>query len=124
MSVTTQGPYNAGALVTVATWYVNPQGVLTDGFKDRNGHPADPSTITLLWFTPDGVRHSASGSPSAPPAPIVRSATTQGVSLGLFEADLDTTALPGVWQYQWQAPDGDPVQSIEVGSFVVDPVRT
>lgn len=124
MSVTTNGPYKAGGVVTVATWYLNQQGVLADGFKDRNGNPADPSTVTLLWFTPDGVRHSASGAPSSLPAPIVRSATTQGVSAGLFQADLDTTALPGTWTYQWMAPDGDPVQSIEVGVFVVDPVRS
>ncbi len=55
---------------------------------------------------------------------MVRSPTTQGVSLGLFQADLDTTALPGQWTYQWVAPVGDPVQSLEVGVFVVDPVRS
>ncbi len=124
MSVTTNGPYKAGGIVTVATWYLNPQGVLTDGYKDRNGNPADPGTVTLLWFTPDGMRHSASGAPSSLPAPVVRSPTTQGVSLGLFQADLDTTNLPGQWQYQWQTPVGDTIQSIEVGIFQVDPVRS
>lgn len=124
MSVTTAGPYKAGNIVRVATWWLNPQGVLQDGWRDQNGNPADPGTVTLLWFTPDGVRHSASGPPSALPAPIVRSPTTQGVSLGLFQADFDTTNLPSQWQYQWQAPQGDPVQALEVGIFVVDPVRS
>lgn len=124
MSVFSAGPYRAGSVVTVATWRLNAQGALTDGFKDRNGAPADPGTVTLLWFTPDGARHSASGSPSSPPAPIVRSPTTLGVSLGLFQADFDTTSLPGQWTFQWQTPQGDPVQSIEVGVFVVDPVRS
>jgi hypothetical protein len=119
MSVTTAGPYVAGSIVRVATWWLNQQGVLQDGFRDANGNPADPTTITLKWWTPDGQSHSA----NFPTAPVVRSPTTQGVSLGLFQADLDTTLLPGKWDYQWMAPDGDPVQSIAVGTFYVSPAR-
>jgi hypothetical protein len=123
MSVTTAGPYVAGSIVTAATWWLNPSGTLLDGFRDRNGAPADPVTVTLKWWTPDGSSHTLSGSPSSLPTGLVRSPTMQGVSLGLFQSDLDTTALPGEWQYQWQAPQGDVVQSIAIGTFVVTPAR-
>ncbi len=118
MSTTTQSPYTAGDLVRTATWYLTPStGALTDGFRDQNGAPADPTTVILKWRTPDGQSHSA----SFPSAPVVRSPTTLGVSLGLFQADLDTTALPGQWEGQWMSPSGDPVQAIQPWSFVVNP---
>lgn len=123
MSVSTGGPYTAGAVVRVASWWLNPQGILQDGFRNDSGTPADPTTVTLKWWTPDGQAHNASGASSSPQAPIVRSPTTQGVSAGLFQADFDTTGLPGQWQYQWQSPSGDPVQAIEVGTFTVRPAR-
>jgi hypothetical protein len=122
MSTTTQGPYTAGDLVRTATWWINPTtGLLVDGFRDQNGAAADPSTVTLKYRTPDGATHTLSGPPSALPAGLVRSPTTQGVSLGLFQADLDTTALPGQWSGQWMAPQGDPVQSIQPWSWTVNP---
>jgi hypothetical protein len=122
MSTTTQSPYTAGDLVRTATWYVNPTtGTLTDGYRDQTGVPADPGTVVLKYRTPDGATHTLSGPPSALPAGLVRSPITQGVSVGLFQANLDTTALPGQWSGQWQAPQGDPVQSIQPWSFVVDP---
>ena len=118
MSTTTQGPYVAGDLVRTATWHLNPTtGALADGFRDQNGAAADPTAVQLKWRTPDGQAHSA----TFPTAPIVRSPTTLGVSLGLFQADLDTTGLPGQWSGQWMAPAGDPVQSIQPWSFWVDP---
>lgn len=116
MSVTTQGPYTAGALVRVATWYIDPtSNLLKDGYRDANGNPADPVTVTLKWRTPDAVVHTA----TYPAAPVVKSPTQQSVSAGLYQADLDTTGLPGTWQYEWVAPQGDPVQSIQPASFVV-----
>lgn len=122
MSTTTQGPYTAGTLVRTATWRVNPTtGALEDGYRDQNGNPADPATVTLKWRTPDGQAHTLSGSPSSLPVGLARSPTTLGVSLGLFQADLDTTALPGTWNGEWMAPPGDPVQSIQAWSWVVDP---
>lgn len=121
-TTTTESPYTAGDLVETATWRINPTtGVLEDGFRDENGAPADPAVVELKWRTPDGVTHTASGPPSALPSPIVRSPTTLGVSVGLFEADLDTTGLPGQWEGQWMSPPGDPVQAIQPWSFVVNP---
>lgn len=118
MSVTTQGPYTAGALVRVATWYIDPtSNLLKDGYKDANGNPADPTTVTLKWKTPDGVTHSF----NYPAAPIVKSPTQQGVTVGLYQADLDTTGLPGDWWYEWLAPAADPVQSIQSAVFKVNP---
>lgn len=122
MSTTTQGPYTAGTVVRSATWRINPTtGLLEDGYRDQNGNPADPAVVELKWRTPDGQTHTLSGAPGSLPSGLARSPSTQGVSLGLFQADLDTTSLPGTWNGEWIAPQGDLVQSIQPWSFVVNP---
>lgn len=100
--------YEAGSLVTVAT-YEGTVGSPTGGFRDRNGVLADPITPTLRYQKPNGSIVTVTGVV----APMIRD------GVGLYRADLDTTALPGVWQYEWLAPPGDPVQAAAVEMFTV-----
>ncbi len=108
MAVMTQGPYEAGDLVTVAT-YSGSVLAPVDGWRNRAGVLTDPTTVILRYHRPDGTTVTA----TYPATPVVRD------GIGLYHADLDTTALPGEWLYEWQAPAGDPVQAVETGSFVV-----
>lgn len=41
-------------------------------------------------------------------------------STGVYTYDIDTTGLPGVWQYRWWSPPGT-AQTAGASSFIVDP---
>lgn len=43
------------------------------------------------------------------------------MSTGVYTYTVDTTALPGRWQYRWWSPPGGTVQVAGASEFMVDP---
>ena len=102
--------YVAGTVVTVAT-YSGSVASPTGGFRDRTGALADPAAVKLSYRKPGDA---AATVVTYPTAPIVKDA------VGLYRADLDTTAGVGMWEYEWMSPPGDPVQAIARNEFWAD----
>jgi hypothetical protein len=75
------GSYYAGTGVRVSA-----------AFTDINGAAVDPTTVTLKYQSPGVATTWTYGGAGS----IVKD------SIGNYHAILDTTALPGVWAYEWQ----------------------
>lgn len=84
--------YVAGALVRVSS-YGGTIAVPTLGYQDISGTLIDPTTVILAYTNGSGVRTTA----TYPAAPIVKD------GVGLYHADLDTTASVGQWDYEWSS---------------------
>jgi uncharacterized protein YfaS (alpha-2-macroglobulin family) len=75
-------------------------------FRDAQGNPSDPASVTLTVRRPDGSMF----------APAV---TRTGTGQYTATVDLDQA---GTWRYEWQTT-GTP-QLVEGGDFYVHPRRT
>jgi len=105
--------YTAGELVTVSTESDDPN--VPSGFTDTvTGQPADPGVVTLKWSISinDVPGETTVWVYSAFSGNITRLGT------GIYEAEIDTTAAPGVYTYEWVGTDG--VQAINDEQFLVE----
>jgi hypothetical protein len=92
--------------------YMSGQLVRTSAtFKDIDGNPADPATITLKYKDAGGSITSV----TYPTTPIVKD------SVGVYHADLDSSGWTGpgsaLWLTEWIGTGA--VQSINVDSWEV-----
>jgi hypothetical protein len=95
--------YLVGALVTVTGTYTNHQtGALTDP-TDAKVDVVSPNGTTVTYAYTDV------------------STLVRRVSTGIYQFDVNTTALPGRWEYRWWSPVGTPVQTAGASAFTVDP---
>ncbi len=102
--------YLAANIVRIATYsgsIASPVG----GFRDQNGILANPTTITLIYRQGPGAPIVTVVYPSAP---IVN------ISVGLYYADLDTTATnpTTTWTYQWRGTGA--IHAAAANAFIVD----
>jgi hypothetical protein len=77
----------------------------TDGFRDAAGVLIDPTTVRLKYKAPGA-------------AVVIFTFGTGEIikdGVGLYHYDADTTALVGVWSYEWLSPN----QAIKPSSFQV-----
>ena len=93
--------YLVGASVTVTGTYTNV----------KTGALVDPSDACVDIVTPTGklttYRYTDVNTKVAK------------VSTGVYSYDIDTSALPGRWQYRWWSPPT--VQTAGAGEIIIDP---
>lgn len=96
-------PYTVGQLVRMAS-YSGAIAAPVGGFRDSLGVLIDPATVQLKFRDPLGTLTTFTY-----PASIVKDA------VGLYHYDVDTSAKPGLWTYDWVAPG----QTIKSNWFIV-----
>jgi hypothetical protein len=95
--------YVIGSSVTVTGTYTN----------NATGGLTDPTDAKVDVVSPNGqiTTYIWNGGLGA----------VRKVSTGIFAYDIDTTGLPGRWQYRWWSPPGSPVQTAGRSEFYVTP---
>lgn len=93
--------YLTGALVTVSTQ--------TGPFSDSTGTPVDPSVVTLAIRDPTGTVTTYTYGSSG----------INRVSTGIYTYNVDTTGLPGRFEYKWVGT-GD-CQALDIEQFLSSP---
>ena len=93
--------YEVGSSVTVTGTFSN----------KRTGELVDPSEVTVEVYDPTNTVTSYSYSGGT--GPVVK------VDVGIYAYDIDTTGLPGAWQYRFWSPPS--IQTAGASSFIVTP---
>ncbi|MGH3266815.1 MAG: hypothetical protein ACRDNS_33095 [Trebonia sp.] len=72
--------------------YTGPIATPTGGFRDISGALIDPSTVELIYQTPDLATHTL-----VYPTGVTKDA------VGLYGAGVDSTGMPGIWTFAWKS---------------------
>ena len=96
--------YLVGASVTVTGTYTNHQtGNLTDPTDARVDVVSPTGQVTTYTYLNSQVVK---------------------VGVGIYSYAVDTTGLPGRWQYRWWSPAGSSVQTAGSNEFFINPFPT
>jgi hypothetical protein len=99
-------------LAIINTYEVGSSVTVTGTFSNKlTGEPVDPSEANVDIYDPTNTVTSYKYDGGT--GDVVR------VSMGVYSYDIDTTDLPGQWQYRWWSPPT--VQTAGAWSFIVTP---
>lgn len=95
---------------------------VTGVFKDENGDLIDPGTVQFEYaITPSSSAQGSTTTLTYTGNSVPGPGLVARLSLGTFQAQANTTALTGVWTFEWVATGTAQCVSDPPGVFVVQP---